>query len=159
MTGPFFTDHTPVTDEVLNVVAHLPTRSLAYVATNGFFKKMTDADFIRLAGNEQMLRDKGVQVDILEDQKGRTPQIASGHGAVHARLAEEHSSYETSSIWQATSAVTAHTSFSNKQSYSSCFSVVWLPCTPEVVNPAGEASRGTATAPSSIAPPAAEKTE
>jgi cytosine/creatinine deaminase len=166
MTGPFFTDHTPIIDEVLSVIAHLPTRSLACVATNGFFKKMTDADFMRLAvllaqkgyeeggcpiggvivvndtreilgkghntlvqenhpynhgetsairdagrkdfslttlfttlspcdvcaaliymrqfsrvvvgdvtnasGNEQMLRDKGVQVDILEDQKGIT---------------------------------------------------------------------------------------
>ena len=164
MTETFFTDQTPVTDEVLNIIAHLPTRSLTSVAANGFFKKMTDADFMRLAvllaqkgyeeggcpiggviisnetrqilgkghntlvqenhpynhgetsairdagrkdfslttifttlspcdvcatliymrqfnrvvigdvtnasGNEQMLRDKGVQVDILEDQKG-----------------------------------------------------------------------------------------
>ena len=164
MTEPFFTDQTPVTDEVLNIIAHLPTRNLTSVAANGFFKKMTDADFMRLAvllaqkgyeeggcpiggviisnetrqilgkghntlvqenhpynhgetsairdagrkdfslttifttlspcdvcatfiymrqfnrvvigdvtnasGNEQMLRDKGVQVDILEDQKG-----------------------------------------------------------------------------------------
>jgi len=164
MTEPFFADQTPVTDEVLNIIAHLPTRSLTSVAAGGFFKKMTDADFMRLAvllaqkgyeeggcpiggviisnetrqilgkghntlvqenhpynhgetsairdagrkdfslttifttlspcdvcavliymrqfnrvvigdvtnasGNEQMLRDKGVQVDILEDQKG-----------------------------------------------------------------------------------------
>ena len=49
MTGPFFTDQTPVTDEVLNVIAHLPTRSLTSVASNGFFKKMADADFMRLA--------------------------------------------------------------------------------------------------------------
>jgi creatinine deaminase len=164
MTESFLTDQTPVTDELLNLIAHLPTRSLTSVATNGFFKKMTDADFMRLAvllaqkgyeeggcpiggviisnetrqilgkghntlvqenhpynhgetsairdagrkdfslttifttlspcdvcaaliymrqfnrvvigdvtnasGNEQMLRDKGVQVDILEDQKG-----------------------------------------------------------------------------------------
>ncbi len=164
MTGPFFTEQTPITDEVLNVIAHLPIRSLTSVATNGFFKKMTDADCMRLAvllaqkgydeggcpiggviisnetrqilgkghntlvqenhpynhgetsairdagrkdfslttifttlspcdvcaamiymrqfnrvvigdvtnasGNEQMLRDKGIQVDILEDQKG-----------------------------------------------------------------------------------------
>ncbi len=164
MTRPFFNDQTPITDDVLNVIAHLPTRSLALVAADGFFKKMTDADFMRLAvllaqkgygeggcpiggviisnetrqilgkghntlvqenhpynhgetsairdagrqdfslttifttlspcdicatliymrqfsrvvvgdvtnasGNEQMLRDKGVQVDVLEDQKG-----------------------------------------------------------------------------------------
>ncbi len=49
MTGPFFTEQMPLTDEVLNVIAHLPTRSLAAVATDGFFKTMSDADFMRLA--------------------------------------------------------------------------------------------------------------
>ena len=49
MTAPFFTDQTPVTDDVLNVIAHLPTRSLSSVAPPGFFQKMTDADFMRLA--------------------------------------------------------------------------------------------------------------
>jgi len=56
MTGSFFTDQTPITDEVLNVIAHLPTRSLSSVVTEGFFKKMTDADFMRLA---VMLAQKG----------------------------------------------------------------------------------------------------
>jgi creatinine deaminase len=58
MTGPFFTDQTPVTDEVLNVIAHLPTRSLTSVASNGFFKKMADADFMRLA---VLLAQKGYE--------------------------------------------------------------------------------------------------
>ena len=58
MTEPFFTDQTPVTDEVLNIIAHLPTRSLTSVATNGFFKKMTDADFMRLA---VLLAQKGYE--------------------------------------------------------------------------------------------------
>lgn len=49
MTAPFFTDQTPVTDDVLNVIAHLPTRSLPSIATPKFFQKMTDADFMRLA--------------------------------------------------------------------------------------------------------------
>jgi cytosine deaminase len=49
MTAPFFTDQTPVTDDALNVIAHLPTRSLPSVAAPGFFRKMTDADFMRLA--------------------------------------------------------------------------------------------------------------
>src|SRR6266581_6022820 len=164
MTQPLFTHDTPVTEEVLNVVAHLPTKSLTSIVANEFFKKLSDANFMRLAvllaqkghkeggcpiggvvisnetrqilgkghntlvqendpynhgetsairdagrrdfslttifttlspcdicaaliymrqfnrvvvgdvtnasGNEQMLRDKGVQVDILEDQKG-----------------------------------------------------------------------------------------
>jgi cytosine deaminase len=44
-----FTDQTPVTDEVLNVIAHLSTKSLGAVATSGFFKKLSDADFMRIA--------------------------------------------------------------------------------------------------------------
>ena len=58
MTEPFFTDQTPVTDEVLNIIAHLPTRSLTSVAANRFFKKMTDADFMRLA---VLLAQKGYE--------------------------------------------------------------------------------------------------
>ncbi len=58
MTELFFTDQTPVTDEALNIIAHLPTRSLTSVAANGFFKKMTDADFMRLA---VLLAQKGYE--------------------------------------------------------------------------------------------------
>jgi cytosine deaminase len=49
MIGPFITEQTPITDEVLNVIAHLPTKSLPSVAAHGFFKKLTDADFMRIA--------------------------------------------------------------------------------------------------------------
>jgi len=45
----FITAQTPVTDEVLRVIAHLPTKSLAIVAEAGFFKKLEDKDFMRLA--------------------------------------------------------------------------------------------------------------
>jgi creatinine deaminase len=58
MTEPFFTEQTPVTDEALNIIAHLPTRSLTSVAAKGFFKKMTDADFMRLA---VLLAQKGYE--------------------------------------------------------------------------------------------------
>jgi cytosine/creatinine deaminase len=49
MTAPFFTEQTPVTEEVLNVIAHLSTLSLLSVASKQFFQKMTDADFMRIA--------------------------------------------------------------------------------------------------------------
>lgn len=58
MARLLFTVQTPITDEVLNVIAHLPTRSLASVATDGFFRKMTDADFMRLA---VLLAQKGYE--------------------------------------------------------------------------------------------------
>ena len=45
----FITQNTPVTNEVLNTIAHLPTRSLARIVEEGFFKKLTDKDFMRIA--------------------------------------------------------------------------------------------------------------
>jgi creatinine deaminase len=43
------TADTPVTDAVLNVVARVPTLSLAAVAEPGFFAKLRDLDFMRVA--------------------------------------------------------------------------------------------------------------
>jgi creatinine deaminase len=58
MTQPLFTGETPVTDEVLNVIAHLPTKSLTSVTASEFFQKLSDADFMRLA---VLLAQKGYQ--------------------------------------------------------------------------------------------------
>ena len=58
MTKPLFTDETLVSDEVLNVIVHLPTKSLTAVATNEFFKRLSDADFMRLA---VLLAQKGYE--------------------------------------------------------------------------------------------------
>lgn len=44
----FITCNTPVTNEVLNTIAHLPTRSLAGIVEDGFFRKLSDRDFMRL---------------------------------------------------------------------------------------------------------------
>jgi cytosine/creatinine deaminase len=40
---------TPATDNVLSIVAHLPTTSLAKVIDSGFFERLSDADFMRIA--------------------------------------------------------------------------------------------------------------
>jgi cytosine deaminase len=42
------TKDTPVTQEVLNLIAHLPTTSLSKIIEDGFFKKLTDSDFMRI---------------------------------------------------------------------------------------------------------------
>ncbi len=42
------TKDTPVTEEVLNMIAHLPTKSLPKIVENGFFQKLTDRDFMRI---------------------------------------------------------------------------------------------------------------
>src|SRR5580692_4225 len=50
------TKDTPVTQELLNVIAHLPTKSLAKVVEDEFFKKLTDRDFMRIG---VLLAEKG----------------------------------------------------------------------------------------------------
>jgi cytosine deaminase len=45
---PFISADTPVTDEVLNVIAYLPTKSLPKLVDAGFFRKLTDRDFMRI---------------------------------------------------------------------------------------------------------------
>lgn len=45
----FITQETPVTDAVLNTIAHLPTKSLLQVVECRFFKKLTDNNFMRIA--------------------------------------------------------------------------------------------------------------
>lgn len=44
----FITADTPVTDEVLNVIAYLPTTSLPKLVDPGFFRKLGDRDFLRI---------------------------------------------------------------------------------------------------------------
>jgi cytosine/creatinine deaminase len=44
----FITKDTPVTEEVLNTIAHLPTKSLSKIVEDGFFKKLTDQHFMRI---------------------------------------------------------------------------------------------------------------
>src|SRR5580692_2091368 len=45
----FITSDTEVTEEILNMIAHLPTKSLSKIVEDGFFKKLTDRDFMRIA--------------------------------------------------------------------------------------------------------------
>ena len=47
--GALIKEETAITDEVLNAIAHIPTRSLRSVVDNGFFKKLSDRDFMRIA--------------------------------------------------------------------------------------------------------------
>jgi creatinine deaminase len=44
----FITRDTPVTQEVLNTIAHLPTRSLPAIVEDEFFKQLSDRDFMRI---------------------------------------------------------------------------------------------------------------
>ncbi len=52
----FITTATPVTDDVLTAIAHLPTKSLAATVEPGFIAKLSDAQFMRIA---VLLAEKG----------------------------------------------------------------------------------------------------
>ena len=54
----FIVKDTPVSDEVLNTIAHLPTNSFSKIVEEGFFKKLSDKDFMRLAF---LLAEKGYE--------------------------------------------------------------------------------------------------
>jgi cytosine/creatinine deaminase len=46
---PFITQSMAVSDALLNVIAHLPTKSLSATVEPGFFGKLEDKDFMRIA--------------------------------------------------------------------------------------------------------------
>lgn len=45
----FITQETPVTEEALNVIAHLPTKSLPAIVEDKFFIKLSDRNIMRIA--------------------------------------------------------------------------------------------------------------
>lgn len=45
----FITEDTPVTEEALNVIAHLPTKSLPEIVEDEFLVKLSDRNFMRIA--------------------------------------------------------------------------------------------------------------
>jgi cytosine/creatinine deaminase len=45
----FITQDTPVTEEVLNAIAHLPTKSLPIIVEDKFFMKLNDRNIMRIA--------------------------------------------------------------------------------------------------------------
>lgn len=45
----FIQNTTPITDELLNAIAHLPTKSLSSVIEADLFQKLEDKDFMRIA--------------------------------------------------------------------------------------------------------------
>jgi cytosine/creatinine deaminase len=46
--GTLITQDTFVSEEALKAIAHMPTKSLSALVEDGFFKKLTDADFMRI---------------------------------------------------------------------------------------------------------------
>lgn len=47
-THCYIFENTTVSDELLNLIAHLPTKSLSSIIEPGFFQKLQDKDFMRI---------------------------------------------------------------------------------------------------------------
>jgi creatinine deaminase len=80
----FITSDTAVTQEALNTIAHLPTRSLTTIVEDGFFSKLTDRDFMRIA---VLLARKGYEEGgcpiggvIIDDETRRI--VGKGHNTL-----------------------------------------------------------------------------
>jgi cytosine/creatinine deaminase len=80
----FINSDTPVTQEVLNTIAHLPTRSLTTIVEDGFFSKLADRDFMRIA---VLLARKGYEEGgcpiggvIIDDETRRI--VGKGHNTL-----------------------------------------------------------------------------
>src|SRR5580658_9011661 len=88
---PLITKDTPVTEEALNAIAYLPTKSLSKIVEAGFFKKLTDKDFMRIG---VLLAKKGYEEGgspiggVIIDNKTR--QIV---GKGHNTLVQENHPY------------------------------------------------------------------
>ena len=98
-TKTFIKKTTRINDEVLNLIAHLPTKSLSTITDKGFFKKLRDKDFMRIA---VLLAQKGYNEGgcpigaVIIDNKTRQV-IGKGHNT----LVQENHPYnhgETSAI-------------------------------------------------------------
>jgi cytosine deaminase len=93
------TQDTPVSEEALNAIAHMPTKSLRALVHEGFCQKLTDADFMRIA---VLLAQKSYDEDgcpiggvIIDNQTRRI--LGKGHNT----LIQENHPYnhgETSAI-------------------------------------------------------------
>src|SRR6202790_3983278 len=77
----FIVKDTPVTDEVLNTIAHLPTKSFSENVEEGFLKKLSDSDFMRLAYllAEKAYEEGGSPIgDVIIDNESRKI-LGKGH--------------------------------------------------------------------------------
>ena len=78
------TEKDEATDAILKVIAYTPTRTLSSVAADGFFKKLSDADFMRIAVHlaSKSYKDEGCPIGavIIDNETRRI--IGKGHNTL-----------------------------------------------------------------------------
>ncbi|MBV0934409.1 nucleoside deaminase [Marinobacterium weihaiense] len=99
MSDSLFSVDTPVTIPVLNAIAHMPTASLPVLLDDAFIRRLSDADFMRIAVllAQKSLDEGGCPIGaVIIDQKSRRI-LGKGHNT----LVQENHPYnhgETSAI-------------------------------------------------------------
>ena len=97
--GALIKPDTDATDDVLNAIAHIPTRSLPSVAETTFFEKLSDRDFMRIAFYlaKKSFDEGGCPIGAVIVDNGTHQIIGKGHNT----LVQENDPYnhgETSAI-------------------------------------------------------------
>jgi len=78
--GATCSNHTPVTEEVLNVIAYLPTKSFPTIVEDKFFVKLSDRNIMRIA---VLLAQKSY------DEGGAVPSVVLLSITIRAELSEK----------------------------------------------------------------------
>ena len=90
---------TAATDDVLNAIAHIPTRSLPSVVDKAFFEKLSDRDFMRIAYflAKKSFDEGGCPIGAVIVDNGTHQIIGKGHNTL-VQESDPYNHGETSAI-------------------------------------------------------------
>jgi cytosine deaminase len=128
MTQPLFSANTPITDQVLNTIAHMPTASLPVLLDDLFIQRLSDADFMRIAVllAQKSFDEGGCPIGAVIVDNANRRILGKGHNT----LVQENHPYnhgETSAIRDAGRQDFRHTSlFTSLSPCEICATLVYM---------------------------------
>lgn len=128
MTQPLFSANTPITDQVLNTIAHMPTASLPVLLDDIFIQRLSDADFMRIAVllAQKSFDEGGCPIGAVIVDNANRRILGKGHNT----LVQENHPYnhgETSAIRDAGRQDFRHTSlFTSLSPCEVCATLVYM---------------------------------
>jgi cytosine deaminase len=128
MTQPLFSTNTPITDQVLNTIAHMPTASLPVLLDDIFIQRLSDADFMRIAVllAQKSFDEGGCPIGAVIVDNANRRILGKGHNT----LVQENHPYnhgETSAIRDAGRQDFRHTSlFTSLSPCEICATLVYM---------------------------------
>jgi len=128
MTQPLFSANTPINDQVLNTIAHMPTASLPVLLDDLFIQRLSDADFMRIAVllAQKSFNEGGCPIGAVIVDNANRRILGKGHNT----LVQENHPYnhgETSAIRDAGRQDFRHTSlFTSLSPCEVCATLVYM---------------------------------